>query len=73
MRIATRDDQDHIVGDVHGQAGVEWHYEGRWRRPTYVNADGAVSHALRVYRIPDRAHFEAEDPAEQPEEARAGG
>mgnify|MGYP000709090896 CR=1 FL=1 len=39
VRIATRDKNGQIVGDVHGVPETDWHYELRWIPPTPVNVD----------------------------------
>lgn len=35
-RVATRDTAGRIVGNVHGEQGVDWRYELRWLPPTPV-------------------------------------
>lgn len=51
-RVATRDDAGAVIGDVHGEHGLDWHYEGRFIAPTVVNA-GAGEPRPTVYRIPE--------------------
>jgi hypothetical protein len=57
----------------------EWHYEGRWVRPTLVNPEGGERGATRVYRLPvpprDRVSLKPEDPSAGTPEglARPGG
>ena len=37
LRIARRDDDGTITGDVHGTRGEDWDYAWRWIPPTPVN------------------------------------
>lgn len=55
VRIATRDENDRIIGDVHGDHGTDWHYEGRWVPPTIVNQHTAPDNQIApaVYVIPE--------------------
>ena len=46
-------------------ARSDWHYEGRWVRPTLVNPEGAQGRDVRVYRLPI-------PPADRPEAAGEG-
>ena len=37
-RVATRSPTGEIIGDRLGEQHIDWHYEGRWVRPTLVKA-----------------------------------
>lgn len=52
VRVATRDANGMVIGDVHGTEGVDWHYEGRWIAPTVVHPTGQPRDGIRVYRLP---------------------
>lgn len=49
-RVATRDAEGRIVGDVHGTHGVDWRYVGHWIPPTFINADRGGG-ATQVWRL----------------------
>lgn len=52
-RIARRGPSGEVVGDVHGEAGLDWDYQLRWIAPVRVNATPAQSdrEPLNVYRL----------------------
>ena len=49
-RVATRDAEGRIVGDVHGVHGTDWRYVGHWIPPTLINADREGG-ATQVWRL----------------------
>lgn len=51
VRVATRDAAGAIVGRVDGEKNVDWHYEGRWKRPVLVNVGGGADPGAKVYRL----------------------
>lgn len=51
VRIATRDDDGRVVGDVHGSEGADWHYELRWYPPTLVNAERSKTVPVTVRSV----------------------
>lgn len=52
VRVATRDSEGTITGNVQGEPGVDWHYEGRWIAPTVVNPGATRDERQVVYRVP---------------------
>jgi hypothetical protein len=49
-RVATRDAEGRIVGDVHGAHGTDWRYVGHWIPPTYIHPERAGG-ATQVWRL----------------------
>lgn len=49
-RVATKDAEGRIVGDVHGTHGTDWRYVGHWIPPTYIHPERADA-ATQVWRI----------------------
>ena len=53
-RVATRDAAGTIIGTRFGEQGTDWHYEGRWVRPTLVKAapkPDPTTPATKIYVI----------------------
>jgi hypothetical protein len=50
-RLATRNGNGDIIGSTRGQRDVDWHYEGRWVRPTLVAAKQGVPTPTTVYVV----------------------
>lgn len=61
VRIATRDEHGTVIGDTSGEQGTDWHYEGRWVPPVYVNAGKPGTAKERVYRLPSKTLFTSQD------------
>jgi hypothetical protein len=53
-RIARRSPTGEVIGDIHGESGVDWDYRLRWIAPIRVNATGDQSDTgplVSVYRL----------------------
>jgi hypothetical protein len=50
VRVAVRSASGRVVGSTSGEKDVEWHYEGRWIRPVFVNPKGESDPGVKVYK-----------------------
>lgn len=51
VRVATRDTSGAIIGRLDGERDIDWHYEGRWIRPTLVNRGAEPDRGAKVYHL----------------------
>ena len=59
-RIARRSPTGEVVGDIHGESGIDWNYQLRWIAPIRVNAtrdQPETGPVVSVYRV----HTPAQD------------
>ena len=49
-RVATRDAEGRIVGDVHGAHGTDWRYVGHFIPPSFIHPERAGG-ATQVWRL----------------------
>lgn len=47
VRIAERDANGKVTGNLRGTQGIDWHYELRWYPPTSVNAEHGLNPTVR--------------------------
>jgi hypothetical protein len=51
VRVATRDADGAIVGNVHGQHGVDWHYEPRFVADVFIHPELADQADPQVWKL----------------------
>jgi hypothetical protein len=50
VRVAARDKSGLIIGSLQGEKDADWHYEGRWIPPVFVNASGPPDPGAKIYK-----------------------
>jgi hypothetical protein len=51
VRVATRDANGAIVGNAHGEHGVDWHYEPRFVADVFIHPELADQAAPQVWKL----------------------